>query len=184
MKTESIRDYILQNEKNLHIAATVSEAWLSAREKIVAGFLRRLKASLRKELKGWKFYPEGRFFVDQYPTYRLRKRKWKQHWIGLQCDDYGDRMLIGIGRETAATREMPLHPDLLSALKKISHSAKSHKWWEARVPLRSPAPDWRKPEILWRMHKDKHFLTEVAEQLLEIVKVSEQTIDQLSRKGK
>lgn len=42
--------------------------------------------------------------------------------------------------------------------------------------------DWRKPEALWRMHKDPAFLTDVADQLMEILEVSEPVIDKLTRK--
>ena len=93
-------------------------------------------------------------------------------------------MIIGVGRITNDTRKVPLHPPLLSAVQKILPSAKSHAWWEARVTMHTPAADWRKPEVLWRMHTDGRFLGEVAEQLLAIVKVSERIIDRLPRKGK
>ena len=48
--------------------------------------------------------------------------------------------------------------------------------------LRSPAPDWSKPDVLWRMHKDPEFVTDLANQLLEIAEVSEHIIDRLVRK--
>lgn len=185
MKTEPIEDYILQNEENLRIAAAVGEAWPAAREKVVAGFLDRLGASLNKKLKGWERGPwGGQFFVDAYPGYYFWKPKWEHHSIGFQCGEYGDRMVIGIARDTNDTRKVPLHPPLLSAVQQILPSAKSQAWWEARVTMHSPAADWRKPEVLWRLHKDGRFLGEVAEQLLEIVNASERIIDRLPRKWK
>jgi hypothetical protein len=48
--------------------------------------------------------------------------------------------------------------------------------------MQSPAADWRKPEVLWRIHKDKSFLDDVAEQLLGVAEVSESIIDRLARK--
>lgn len=91
-------------------------------------------------------------------------------------------MVFGIVRGNADTRKQPLCEELLNAVQKKHPSVKSNSWWEARVVMRSPAPDWRKPEVLWRLHKDGNFLTEVAQQLLEIVGVSELIIDRLSRK--
>jgi hypothetical protein len=46
----------------------------------------------------------------------------------------------------------------------------------------SPAPDWRKPEVLWRIHTDPKFLTDVADQLFEIAEVSAPIIDELAKK--
>ena len=42
-----------------------------------------------------------------------------------------------------------------------------------------PAPDWRKPEVLWQMHNDDKFLVSVAEQLLEVTKISVPFVDRL-----
>ena len=69
MKTDPIQDYILKSEQNLRIAASVGEAWLDAREKLVSTFLDRLETRLKRKLKGWEFTRDGRFFVDGYPGY-------------------------------------------------------------------------------------------------------------------
>ena len=183
MKTETIQDYILKNVNNLQIAATVGEAWPEARDRLVSDFLARLDSRLKKKLKGWEIGPYGgRFFLEAYPGYYLTKNGWEHHSIGFQCGEYGDRMIIGVSRDTDDTKKVPLHEQVLTAVQKILPSAKSRSWWEAWVTMRSPAPDWRKPEALWRMHKDTAFLTDVADQLLEIVEVSEPIIDRLVRK--
>jgi hypothetical protein len=185
MKTEPIQDYILKNEHNFSIASTVGEAWPQAREKLVAGFFDRLDSHLKKKLKGWKTgLWGGRFFVDAYPGFYIWKPAWEHHSVAFQCGGYGDRMVIGISRSTDDTRKLPLYAPLLSAAQKIDPSAKSQNWWEARINMHSPAPDWRKPDVLWRMHKDPKFLENVAEQLLALAKISEPIVDGLVRKYK
>ena len=49
---------------------------------------------------------------------------------------------------------------------------------EPRITLQLPAVDWREPEVLWRMRDEKDpFLEEVAEQLLEVARMSELIVD-------
>jgi hypothetical protein len=48
--------------------------------------------------------------------------------------------------------------------------------------METPAEDWRKIEILWRMHKDDSFLDDVAEQLLELARIGEPIVDQLVKR--
>jgi hypothetical protein len=43
--------------------------------------------------------------------------------------------------------------------------------------------DWGKPEVLWRMRDEKdEFLNEVAEQLLNVARISAPFVDQLAQK--
>jgi len=184
MKNDPVEDYILKNERNLRVAAAVSEAWLAARGKLISGFLDRLDARLKRQLKGWKSEHNGAdFIVAAYPGYWLWKPAWEdQYTVGLQCHEYGERMVMGVTREINHIGKRPFNEKLLSVIKPVHSSAKSHQWWEARVTLREPAPDWRKPEVLWRMHKDDAFLVAVADQLLEIARTSERIIDGMARK--
>ncbi|HPF99366.1 MAG TPA: hypothetical protein PLE77_04810 [Kiritimatiellia bacterium] len=183
MKTDPIQHYILKNEYNLNIASTVADAWIEARGKLVAGFLDRLDSRLKKKLKGWRseLYG-GSFFVDAYPGFYVSKPTWKHHSIGFQCGEHGDRMTIGIARDTADSRKLPRYAPLLTAVQSILPAARSQAWWEARAAMRSPAPDWRKPDVLWRMHTDNEFVKDVAEQLLEIARVGEPILDRLYRR--
>jgi len=184
MKNECIQDYILKSERNLAVAAAVGEAWPEAREELVSRFLDQLESRLKKKLKkGWKFERwGGRFFMEAYPGFYISKPTWAHHSIGFQCGERGNQLVKGVSRDTSDTRKLPLHAPLLNAVQQIHPSAKSTAWWEALVTMRSPEPDWRKPEALWRMHKEAAFLTDVADQLLEIVEVSERIIDRLPQK--
>ncbi len=183
MKTEPIQDYILKNERNLQIAAAVGDAWPKARERLVSDFLNRLDARLKRKLKGWESGPYGgQFFLDANPGYYFWKPGWQHHSIGLQCNDYGRIMVMGMSRGTDDTRKLPLEPRLLKAMQKIHPSAKSQAWWDARVNMYSPSADWSTPEILWRMQADPKFLADVAEQLLALAKVSEPIVDRLGRR--
>jgi hypothetical protein len=67
----------------------------------------------------------------------------------------------------------------LTAIGKPYPSAIAGKWWEAKMTMRSPAADWQQPDVLWRMHKDRSFLENVAEQLLEVARISEPIVDRL-----
>lgn len=184
MKTEPIQDYILKSKQNLRIAAAVGESWPDAREKLVSAFLDRLEIRLKRNLKGWKFDRwGGRFFVERYPAYCFWKPAWEgQYYLALECTDYGQRMIFGVMREKDRIGKRPFSEQLQNAVRELHPSVGTHSWWEARIRLSSPAADWRKPEELWRMHKDKSFLDDVAEQLLAVAEVSESIIDRLARK--
>jgi hypothetical protein len=137
---------------------------------------------LIKQFKGWKFDIGGRFFIEPHPYLSFWKRAWEnQYWIILQSNNYGEKMLFGVGRDAIQIAKRPFCMELLDVVRMLHPSARSTKWYEAQVTMRSPAADWRKTEVLWRMHTDKLFLNDVAEQLLEIAKNTEHIIDKLAR---
>jgi hypothetical protein len=70
----------------------------------------------------------------------------------------------------------------LSAARAAFPQAQTNPWREAWIPMETPAEDWRKIEILWRMHKDDSFLDDVAEQLLELARIGEPIVDQLVKR--
>lgn len=179
MKSNPIHDYILKSESNLNVAAAIATEWPEARAKLVSAFLERLGARLKK--KGWDFEPWNRFFLDRWAGFAIWKPAWNRS-ISFQCGQYGAHMGIGVSRDTDDTKKLPLHEPLLTAVRKIHPSAQSEPWWEAYAIMHSPAPDWRKPEVLYRIHKDPAFLTDVADQLLEIAEVSAPIIASLARK--
>lgn len=179
MRNNPIHDYILKSKSNLSVAAAIATEWPEARAKLVSAFLERLDARLKK--KGWDFEPYGRFFLDQWAGFSIWKPGWNRS-ISFSCGQYGTQMGIGVSRDTDDTGKLPLHEPLLRAVQKILPSAKPNPWWEAMSPMHSPAPDWRKPEVLCRIHKDPAFLTEVADQLLEIAEVSAPIIDRLAKR--
>ena len=184
MNTKSIQKFILQSEGNFHIAAAVAEAWPEAKTQLMSSFLDSLEILLMGKLKGWKPQRDSNFFKAT-AGYYITKPKWgESYWIGFECYPDGSRVDIGITWETDNTRKQAL-AELLTALQRIYPSAKI--WSNPRLKwvyamLRSPAPDWSKPDVLWRMHKDPEFVTDLANQLLEIAKVSEHIINRLVRK--
>jgi hypothetical protein len=181
MKTDCIRDYILRNAHSLRIATVVAQAWPEAREHLVGGFLARLHSRLAKKLKAWRFEAEDRFFTDPYASYHLWKPAWEnQFHVTLQFGKYGQEMTFGVS--LAAPKRRGFCAELLDAVKKHYPSAHQQSWWEARVRMQSPAPDWRVPDVLWRMHTDKEFLDDVAEQLLDVAKIAQPIVDRLVRK--
>ena len=184
MRTEPIQIYILKNERNLRIASAVGEVWLETRGKLVSDFLERLDSRLKRTLKGWDSTQEGEvFFIEGYPGYNIWKPAWNnQYSIRLECHEHGERIIFGVEHDSDHLGRRPHSAELLAAVKKVFPSAVKHRWWEARMPMRSPAPDWRKPEVLWRIHKDGKFLDEVAQQLLQVVEISEPIIDRLARR--
>jgi len=180
MKANPIQKFILKNERNLRIAAAVAESWPEAREKLVSGFLDRLKSRLTKKLKGWKFELEGTCFHGRYVNFFLWKPAWhEQYFISLHFGDYGEKMRFGVFRSEYRIKKRKFCPELLAAVGTIDPSVRSRTWWEAAIDMHSPATDWRKPEVLWRMHTDHTFLEEVSDQLLQVAKISAPILDRL-----
>jgi len=183
MNTESIQEFILKDEHNLRVAAAVGEAWVEVRRNIVDDFLGRLDTRLKKKLKGWEWEQSGgMFFEGMYAGYYFWKPTWPGHYLGLECHDYGEQMLFGVGRNNDLRKKPPSCDELLNAIKKYHPAVRANAWWEARIPMHSPAADWRSPRVLWQMHKDDAFLVSVAEQLLEVARAAEPFLDRLSRK--
>jgi hypothetical protein len=182
MKTDPIRDYILKSERNLGIARAVAESWPAVRSAIVAGFIDRLDARLKRKLKDWESgCCDGCFFVDAWAGYYIWKPAWKNRAIGIQCGRYGEKMLLGVVRETNNTKAVPRHTPLLSAVQAVFPSAKAQTWWEASVRLKWPGADWRETQVLWRMHQDPQFVAVVAEQLLQIAEKTTRIIDRVEK---
>ena len=183
MTTNPMQHYILKNERNLRIAAAVGEAWPEARETLVSAFHARLESRLTKNLKGWKVEHTEAYFSDRYGTFYLNKPAWdNQYYISLQYSNHGEKMIFGVIRSEWYIKKRKFSPELLTAVRQIYPSAHSRTWWEAVIDMQSPAADWRKPEVLWRMYKDHKFLVEVSEQLLEVARVGTPIIDRLARK--
>jgi hypothetical protein len=180
MKSDPIQDFILENEKNLNIAATVSEAWPEVMAKIAFEFQNRLGTQLVARFKGWTFEADKRFFIDNYAKFYFFKPEWNFHSIALEGSSYGKEMVYGVFRDLTA-RKAPRYPELLEIVKEIEPSAKSSEWYDAWVKMRYPAYNWQKPDVLWLMHSDKDFLNEVSGQLLNIAKICEPIIDRLVR---
>ena len=186
MKTDPIQKYILKNRDNLRIAAMTSESWLAARKGIVQAFQERLKTRLSKKLKGWEFGAyDGVFFETGYAGYYFWKPTWaEQYSLVLQMYASGDQAIFGVLRDKEYIKSRPFSDKLFNAVSSIHPSVERNSWWEARVKMHTPAANWREPKMLWAMHKDKQFLEEVAEQLLEVAEVSTPIIDELVRKYK
>ena len=184
MKIDPIHKFILKNKDNLRIAATVGDAWPEVRRQISADFIGRLENKLKKKLKGWNFEVcDGSFFVTEYAGYYFWKPAWEnQYSLGLQLLSKGEKAIFGVLREKDHIGNRKPSDKLFNAIARVHNSAERNSWWEAWMKMESPAPDWRKPKVLWRMHKDSKFLDEVAEQLLELEKMSGKIIDELAWK--
>lgn len=183
MSTEPVENFILSSEDNLKIAAAVADAWPQARKILVTDFLKRLEAAWGKKLKGWNCRIDGNFFTDPYADFLFWKPQWEeQYCVTLECHDYGNGMMFGLTRDEDQIKGRPFSSELLAAISTAFPSARSRTWWEANIKMQTPAKDWRKPEVLWRMRTDDKFLSEVVGQLLEVAKISEPIVDKLARK--
>ena len=180
MKTDPIQEFIIENERNMLIAAAVADGYLAARKQLVDGFLDRLGATIVKECKGWQHEKWRIFISDWEALFYLRKPEWDFHAVALRCFDYGERMEFGITRDVGIGKK-PFRAEILAAVKESFPSARARTWWEAVVTMQSPAADWRKPEVLLRMHTDPEFLNEVAEQLLTVARPTAAIIDRFAR---
>jgi hypothetical protein len=141
--------------------------WPEIRGQIVVGFLDPLETRLKRQLKGWQFDATSgvRFFETNYMGYHFGKPAWSDDYgIALQADDYGRRMVIGVWRNKPRVGKRRFSDELLEAMKAIYQTAK--------------------PDVLWRMNKERKFLDDVAGQLPQLAKISEPIIDGLVRKHK
>jgi hypothetical protein len=182
MKTEPIQEFILKDEQNLRIAVAVSEAWPKVRSRITTTFLDRLTTKLVNELPRWATETWETCFEHRYASFQLYKPTWEYYWVNLQFRDWGQNVRLGIEREESLVSDRPFSSDILEAVRKFYPSATQAKWWEASFVLRSPATDWRAPEVLWRIHTDSSFLDSVAEQMVALAKATESILDRLNKK--
>jgi hypothetical protein len=184
MKTNPVNKFILGQEKNFKIAASVSEAWRDTRQQVLLGFLDRLDSRLKKTLKGWKSEQYQMFYEDSWASYDFWKPAWdKQYGLALMWDNPRKEMIFGVSRDKDNIGKRPHCEELLNTIaSKIQLSVKKNPWWEARIRMKSPASDWSTPEILWRMHSETKFLDEVAEQLLDVARIATPIVDRLARK--
>jgi hypothetical protein len=185
MTTKPIQKFIVESEENLHIAEAVAEALPNARHQLAVDFLARLDARLKEGFPGWKSENYETFFCDRYATYYFWKPEWAgQYGLCLQFGEYGKVMVYGVYREKEKIGNRPFCDELMRAVKAVEvyRRAETNIWWDAVIHMDSPAENWRKPEVLWRMYKDDAFLNDVVEQLLELAKISEPIVDQLVQK--
>lgn len=186
MNSDPVQDYILQDESKLRTAAAVFNAWLEVRKKLVLGFLDRLESALRlkKELEGWKFEQWGHPFINWEAGLSFDKPEWKaEYYVSLELLDYGGDVTFGVARDfnQEHIKKRSRCDKLLTAVKEHYPSARDHKWWEAYVDMQPP--DWRKPEVLWRMRvENEEFLEDVTMQLLKVATISAPFVDKLVRK--
>ncbi len=184
MSSDPLRDFILRDARNLHVAVAVSERWPTARKHIATTFLDRLGARLHETRPGWVTLKWEVFFEDQYASFHFGKAEWLgQYSVCLQAAEYGGKMLFGVQRDNniPIVAGRPLSPEVLAAVRAVQPSARPIKWWDAWVPMRTPTPDWRTPDALWRMYTDGEFLEPVAEQMLGVARTVEPILDRLAK---
>lgn len=189
MKNDPVQDFIITSERNLKIAAAITEAWPEARNRLIFAFLNRLGSKLIKQLKGWQFDSSefdssAASFKEQWASFSIYRPSWKnQYFVSLQRYNYGETTLFGVIRDDSQSHiaKRPFCQEVLDTVKKLYPSARASKWWEARTIMRSPNPDWRKPEVLWRIHTDRTVLDDVAKQFFEVAKSTAPIIDKLAR---
>ncbi len=183
MNTESIQNLIIQSEKNLSIADAVAEAFPEVRRELVEVFLSRLEARLKAKHKGWSFHVDQDFFDAQYSWFRFWKPSWKNRYgVGFTLQNYGRTTGFGVYSEKEKKAKRPYCKELLNAIKKSYSWVHETPYCAAFVEMKSPAADWRKADILWKMHTKTEFLDDVAGQLLDFVQMSERILDRFAQK--
>lgn len=184
MSNDGIQSFILKSAENLRIAAAVHEAWPEVRHRIGSGFLSRLERHLAAALPGWKPLVWERYFIDQWACFYWFKPGWtSQYYVALQASQFGEVMELGIQRDQDEISSRPHDERVLDIVRRLHPSARQAAWWEAKVLLRSPASDWRSPEILWRMQHEQAFLNTVATQMIDLSKAVESTVDSMADAG-
>jgi hypothetical protein len=174
----AIADYIIGNERNLRLSEAIyASSYENARERIMKGFFERLTKRMLKDFPGWKGRYDEPFFIDQYGAYDFSNPAWSDEYsIRLEAWKKGDRIIYGVWRDEEKLHKRPRSTAILMAVQKAHPSAISRMYYEAEVTLRSPEPDWREPEVLWRIHTDRDFLEDVAVQLLEVIELTRKLV--------
>jgi hypothetical protein len=86
-------------------------------------------------------------------------------------------MIYGVWRDERLVGAIPRNLELLAEVQKRIPRARGRKYYESEIQMNSPATDWRKPKVLWRMYTDETFRAEVVALLLELVDLAEKRID-------
>ena len=136
MNSDPVQDYILEDENKLRIAVAVSDAWPKAGEKLVSGFLDRLRSRLEEKLKGWEFGRWNCYLRDSDASFHFWKPEWKEeYYMSLEFFDYGERLKFGLGRDAGKPhiKKRERCDELLTAVSKRypTASAQNH-WWRPR----------------------------------------------------
>lgn len=177
-----ISDFIAESERNLAVATAIYEQYKPARDHLVAAFFKRLESDLATTLKNWKFEYSPPFFIDRYGGFGAFKPTWKDRYqIRIEALDSGNRMIYGAWRHEDLLKGVPRSADLLATVRKKLPSATSRAWYEAEIRMTSPATDWRKPKVLWRMQSDQSFRKEVGTLMLELIELTEKPVDLLCK---
>lgn len=174
-----VSKFITESERNLEIATAIYEQYEAARDEIVKGFVDRLTKDLEAKLDGWVFQC-GSLFIERWAGFDFFKKAWKANYrIRLEAYEHGESMGFGVWRDPKALRNVPRSPQLLAAVREEHSEATSRSYFEAEIPMRSPASCWKTPQILWRMQNDENFREEVAALLLNLAGIAEKHVDAL-----
>lgn len=177
-----ITEFLLESETNLAVAKAIYDQYENAVGVLIAAFFEKVKSELRVGREDWSFEC-GKFLVDQYAGFMLSKPSWKDcYTVRLEASGWGTRMIYGVWRREDRIGGVERNAKLLGMVRESFPSAKSRRWYEAEVLMTSPASDWSKPEVLWRMHTDKNFLKEVVALLLQVIALAEIQLDAMAMK--
>ncbi len=177
-----LTDFILESERNLNVAEAAYSHFEAARDQIIRGFCKRLGAELTRKLWYWKSAYHEPFFLERYGYFDLWKPGWEnQYAIRLEACEHGARMIYGVWRDEGEIGERPRSGELFLAVRTALPSAKlkARTYYEAEITMHAPAPDWRLPGVLLRIHDDAKFPREVVAQILEVAGLTEAFIDGL-----
>jgi hypothetical protein len=154
----SVKGFITESERNIEIASAIYEQFPAARQDIVREFFRKLAADLERKLPGWSTRYDPPFFDHQYGAFGIFKNTWNELYeVRIEAFKGGESMIYGVWRDERLLRRGARSEKLLAEVRKNVPDATSRQWYEAEIRMTSPAKDWRKPNVLWRMHSDKTF---------------------------
>jgi hypothetical protein len=177
-----ISDFITESERNLMVATAVYEQYEPARDNLVAAFFKRLESDLAARLQNWQFEYSPPFFIDRYGAFGAFKPTWKNRYqIRIEAVDSGNRMVYGVWRHEDLLKGVPRSADLLATVRRKLPSATSRAWYEAEIRMTSPATDWRKPNVMWRMQSDESFRKEIATLMIELIDLTGKQVDHLCK---
>ena len=176
--------FIAESEGNIEIGNAIYEQYENAREDILKGFFKRLLAGIKQKLPDWSGRYTEPFFTKRYGAFDFYKSTWSQRYrIRLEAWDWGNGIVYGVWRDADSLPNVPLNAKLLAEVQEKMPDATSRGYYEAEIRMNSPAKDWRIPRVLWRLHSDEAFRTEVESLLIELAEIAAAHIDLMEKQN-
>ena len=182
-----IKDFSLENTKNLEIALAVGQQIAVIKEQLLERFSKDLECKFKVEYPNWKVEISEdftNFITDKrYKKIKFHKLDWKNYFLVVQFE--GTKYVeffYGIYKEHKETADLPIkHIELLKDnLSTVGASSPPHYPWYSDFP--APYNNWNINIEPWLTIQSGEMVKMVANQIIELAKEAETMIDEAEKK--